>query len=206
MDNPTDYENLNRLIEQYLKRLEDLGWFMKCLNEPMARQANKKDGYTGKFWESWYKSQALLSEKVLLTCMAYVDLNPIRASLCNTPEESDHTSIKGRIAASFDLKKAMDDEIKQQRLKRFYLPPKPLAQFDGNVTSRQQVGILFSLEDYLQLVDTTGRIIRTDKRGAIPINLTPIIERLSINRQQWLQQSQQFEKLYALLFAKTYEL
>jgi hypothetical protein len=134
--------------------------------------------------------------------MAYVDLNPIRASMCNTPEESDYTSTKELIAPSFDLKKATDDDIKQQRLQRFDLPLKPLAQFEGNVTSREQIGILFSLKDYLQLVDTTGRMIRTDKRGSIPINLPPILERLSINRQQWLQQSQQFEKLYASRFAK----
>jgi hypothetical protein len=99
--------------------------------------------------------------------------------MCNTPEASDHTSIKERIAPSFDLKKATDDEIKQQR---FDLPLKPLVQFDVNVTSREQIGVLFSLEDYLQLVDTTGRMIRTDIRGAIPINLPPIFERLSINR------------------------
>ncbi len=73
---------------------------------------------------------------------------------------------------------------------RFDLPLKPLAQFDGNVTVQEQSGILFSLKDYLQLVDTTGRMIRTDKRGAIIINLPPILERLTINRQQWLQQSQ----------------
>jgi hypothetical protein len=89
---------------------------MKCLNEPIARQANKEDGCTGHFWESRYKSQALLSEEALLTCMAYVDLNPIRANLCNTLEASDHTSIKERIGPSFDLKKVTDDEIKQQRL------------------------------------------------------------------------------------------
>jgi hypothetical protein len=152
LDNPTDYETLNRLIEKYRNRLGDLGWFMKCLNEPIARQANKEDECTSHFWESRYKSQALLSEEALLSCIAYVDLNPIRASRCNTPEESDHTSIKERIAPSFDLKKATDDEIKQQRLHRFDLPLKPLAQFEGNETSREQIDILFSLEDYLQLV------------------------------------------------------
>tara|TARA_B110000114_G_scaffold119992_1_gene125719 strand:- start:162 stop:1133 length:972 start_codon:yes stop_codon:yes gene_type:complete len=202
LDSPADYETLNRLIEIYRNRLGDLSWFMKCLNEPIARQANKEDGCTGHFWESRYKSQALLTEEALITCMAYVDLNPVRADMCNTPEESDYTSIKERIAPSFDLAKATDDEIKQQRLHRFDLPLKPLAPFEGNVTSREQIGILFSLKDYLQLVDTTGRMIRTDKRGAIPINLSPILERLSINRQQWLQQSQQFEKLYASRFAK----
>jgi len=134
--------------------------------------------------------------------MAYVDLNPTRAGMCNTPEESDYTSIKERIAPSFDLKKATDDEIIQQRLNCFDVPLKPLALFEGNVTSQEQTGILFSLEDYLQLVDTTGRMIRPDKRRAIPINLPPILERLSINRQQWIQQSQQFEKLYASRFAK----
>ena len=202
LDNPADYETLNRLIEIYRNRLGNMSWFMKCLNEPIARQANKEDGCTGHFWESRYKSQALLTEEALLTCMAYVDLNPVRAEMCNTPEESDYTSIKERIVPSFDLVKATDEEIKQQRLQRFDLPLKPLAQFEGNVTSWEQIGILFSLKEYLQLVDTTGRMIRTDKRGAIPINLPPILERLSINRQQWLQQSQQFEKLYASQFAK----
>ncbi len=103
--------------------------------------------------------------------MAYVALNPVRFYMYNTPEASDHTSIKERIVPSFDLKKTTDDEIKQKRSQRFNLPLKPLAQFEGNVTSREQIGILFSLEDYLQLVDTTGRMIRTDKRGAIPNNL-----------------------------------
>jgi hypothetical protein len=129
-------------------------------------------------------------------------IETLASSMCNTPEVLNHTRIRGSIAPSFDLKKATDDEIKQQRLQCFDLPLKPLAQFDGSVTSREQIGILFSLEDYLQLVDTTGRMIRTDKRGAIPFNLPPILERLSINRQQWLQQSQQFKKLYVSQFAK----
>ncbi|MFT5812027.1 MAG: hypothetical protein ACI9KM_002800 [Rubritalea sp.] len=101
-----------------------------------------------------------------------VDPNPIRANLCNTPKGSDHTSIKARIAPSLDLKKTADDEIIQQRLQRFDSPLKPLAQFEGNVTSREQISVLFSLKDYLQLVDTTGRMIRTDKPSSLK-NFTP---------------------------------
>jgi hypothetical protein len=84
--------------------------------------------------------------------MDYVDLNPIRANMCNKPEASDHTRIKERIAPGFDLNKAAEEEIIQQRLQRFDLPLKPLAQFDRNVASQEKVGILFNLKDCLQLM------------------------------------------------------
>jgi hypothetical protein len=47
-----------------------------------------------------FKSQLLLTEEALLTAMAYADLNPIRAKMADTPEQSKHTSIKERIKPS----------------------------------------------------------------------------------------------------------
>ena len=100
-------EAVSDIVAVWRARLRDLGWFMKCLNEPIARIANKEDNCTGHFWESRYKSQALLTEEALLSCMAYVDLNPVRATMAQTPEESDYTSIQERIKPQFDLSQAV---------------------------------------------------------------------------------------------------
>ena len=86
-------------VATYRERLMDLSWFMRMLNESIARQANAEDGVTGRFWEGRFKSQSLLDEQAVLTAMAYVDLNPIRAKMADTPETSDYTSVAERIAA-----------------------------------------------------------------------------------------------------------
>ena len=76
-------------------------------NEHIARQANKEDKCKGHFWESRFKSQGLPTQEAVLSCMAYVDLNPVRAQMADTPETSDHTSIKERIKPSFNVGEAI---------------------------------------------------------------------------------------------------
>ncbi len=85
-----------RLVE-LRKRLGSLSWLMRYLNEPLARLANDEDQVTGRFWEGRFKSIALLDEAAVLACMAYVDLNPVRANLAGRPAEAEHTSIARRL-------------------------------------------------------------------------------------------------------------
>jgi len=80
------------------ERLGSLSWFMRFLNEPIARRANREDGCTGHFWEARFKCQALLDDAAVLACMAYVDLNPVRAGLAPDLHSSAYTSVQRRLA------------------------------------------------------------------------------------------------------------
>ena len=216
---PVERDALSICAESYKQRLQSLSWFMKCLSEPIARQANKEDNCTGHFWESRFKSQALLTDEAVLSAMAYVDLNPIRACMADTPEESDYTSIKERIKPVFNLAASIKQQKLLEAIRHFDLPLKPLLKFEGNLNSSEQTGIVFRQVDYINLVDWTGRIIRDDtqlycihanaglvnpirQRGAIAANLPPILERLNIDIDAWLLQTQHFEKNYQTLFSK----
>lgn len=175
---------VDRLVTQWRNRLYDISWFMRFLNEYLARMANEEDECTGRFWEGRYKSQALLDEAALLTCMSYVDLNPIRAKMADTPEQSDYTSIQSRIKAQ---------QTNQPRCR-----PIKLHAFLGNEKQDQSQGIPFAFHDYLQLVDTTGKAIVQGKRGSIPNHLAPILQRLGIEADNWLDNVTQFEKRFNL--------
>ena len=177
---------LDKYVEQWRARLMDISWFMRCLNEHIAREANKEDGCKGRFWEGRFKSQALLDEKALLTCMAYVDLNPVRAGMAKSLEVSDFTSIQERLFSY---------ATKQGKAKQ----PSQLKRFSTN-TLKDPKRIGFKLEDYFQLVDWTGRIIRDDKRGAIHESVPPVLLNLQLSPDKWLQHMQgaQSDKAIAL--------
>src|SRR5690606_22947654 len=87
-------------VAKWRERLCDLSWFMRCLNEHIARRANEEDCCTGQFCEGRFNTQALLDERAVLACMAYVDWSPVRAGIAQTPEDSDYTSIQQRITQS----------------------------------------------------------------------------------------------------------
>ena len=173
--NSFQLDELTACIKEWRSRLCNISWYMRIVNEAIARQANREDNCSGRFWEGRFKSQALLDERALLSCMAYVDLNPIRAKMAKTPESSEHTCVKARI-----------DALEPHR------PSKStIESFVGS--KPEAIGLPFNLVDYLELVDWSGRILREGKRGAIDTTLPPILDRLSLDLESWKILTTRFE-------------
>ena len=145
----------NRVTE-LRKRLGSLSWFMKALNEPIARRANREDDCKGKFWESRFKCQALLEEEAVLSCMAYVDLNPARAAMCDTLAESDHTSVQRRLQE----REGMTGKLRPAR-SMLDRPLKPVAGLEADAL------LGMTEASYIELVQWTGEQPRPDKRGVL---------------------------------------
>jgi len=217
---PSELYRVNELARTWRERLYNISWFMSRLNHSIARQANTEDKCRGRFWEGRYKSQALLDEGALLTCMMYVDLNPIRAGIADSLELSDFTSIQERIfQIAKTLKRAKSVTIKENKLRsqdqrtgatrrqnaifskhnnkamqsNYQSEHAALLPFIGSESLSAPDGIPFNLIDYLTLIDWTGRILRSDKRGAIPAKARSILERFSINDEAWVESVSQFE-------------
>lgn len=171
---------VDKIIEKWRERLMDISWFMRLLNESIARESNKEDGVTGHFWEGRFKSQALLDEQAVIACMAYVDLNPIRADMAKTPEQSDFTSIQERI---------------KTRMTKQHCDLLGFVDMAGCKSTKVKA-IPFEQNDYLALVDWSGRAILDNKRGSIPTNTPPILVRLGIDDQDWINHILYFERQF----------
>ena len=189
------------IIDKWRKRLASISWFMGSLNQHIASRANKEDQCSGHFWESRFKSQALLDEMAILGCMMYVDLNPIRAGIAKNLKDSDFTSIQERIKAFAEAKKASEQAKSQSNNTTlsdavFQPPfqPKTLLPFTTNIDDN---GIHFSLIDYLALADATGRCVHPRKKGYIDEDQIRVLKALNIDEDDWLEKVRNFEGKFA---------
>lgn len=198
------------------KRLCSLSWFMGRLNEFIARAANKEDEVKGRFWESRFKCQALLDEAAIAACMVYVDLNPIRAGLAATPEESDFTSIQDRIRAWYRETMAEPtvptNDPEDSRSGSFGNPSPAAGQVPARMVSPEtgssdwlcpieshRRGILqMTAMEYFALVDASGRSTLAGKRGAVDAGLAPILRRIGAVPDAWEDTVTRFGRKFRL--------
>jgi len=198
-------------LAEWRQRLQDISWFMRCLNERIARAANREDSCTGRFWEGRFKSQALLDEKALVTCMAYVDLNPIRAGVSDSLEASDFTSIQERLIRQ--AQRVKEPNYRQQRLlkrrnarhllKSRVSKLRPLSE-PGN---RAQDPLPIDRGSYVALLDASVRALRVENATGIellnPLGNHSLLSQLGMQGHGWLQAVTKFHRHYALAAGST---
>ena len=126
-----DEEILNRLYNYYPKfrkkpkywrrvfqlqlpfwreKLASISEFTKDLKQRFSRYYNNSVDRKGYFWGDRFKSAILGSEKAIRTCIAYIDLNPIRANLVEKPEDYPWSSIAFRTKKHF-YKNFLSDDL-----------------------------------------------------------------------------------------------
>lgn len=180
-------------VAAYRQRLQELGWFMKALKEPLARMANKEDDCKGTFWESRYKSIAILDEEALLATCAYIDLNPVAAGMAAAPETSKHTSIRQRVRHAKrkgklkSLKEAAKVAVAGSRAAGQFEASHwlcPLEDLRAKGLPREGMLTGFSLGSYLLLVDYTGRLVRHGK-ARLSGELAGLFDRLQTSAELW---------------------
>jgi REP element-mobilizing transposase RayT len=185
-------------VIQLRERLSSLSWFMKALKEPISRMANQIDGCSGAFWQSRFKSIAILDEEALLATCVYIDLNPVAAGIALTPEESLHTSVRQRVEHAREqgkievLKLARQGSVAASQgagnleQDHWLIPIEDRRQHTNAAEPSKREGLLptFSLGSYLQLVEYTGRLFREGK-ARLSDGLQEVFDRLESSADIW---------------------
>lgn len=145
-----------KMLASKRAQLGSLSAFMQHLKQPIGYRANREDGTEGHFFEKRFYSGALLDEAALLTSMAYVDLNPVRAKIARSIDECINTSIETRLS---DLRHT----------------PEALERAIGPVISGlnyQKPAPGMSLGQYIQQLESLTTVLRSKRKRTQPMHKT----------------------------------
>lgn len=201
---PCEIGVLMQKVDEYRQRLSDISWLMRLACQKIAVRANREDGNDGRFFAKRFDSRRLETEEELLSCSLYVDLNVIHAGMAETPETSEFTSAFDRIRARWQsVQTELQTSVTLEATADAWLAPVFLDDSSASASTSQpatgpvdcnpigsarlsEKGFLpMTLEQYLTLLDTVGRMIRQGQRGQIPAELPPIFSRLNLQPQAW---------------------
>ncbi len=201
-------------VNEFRRRLSDISWMMRLACQTIAWRANREDDVDGRFFAKRFDCKRLKTWEAVLACSIYVNLNWIHAGLAKTPEQSRFTAAYDRIRGRWqevgdemgNSENVPPHDQADAWLAPIYLDDRSQELENAeaiNTTTRDEApqsicnpigasrvtnkGFLpMTRDQYLALVDAFGRIVREGKRGAIPAELPPILERIKITPRGWI--------------------
>ncbi len=183
-------ETWKRKLGLWRERLGSISWFMRCLNESIARRANREDECTGRFWEGRFRSQALLDEGALLTCMTYVDLNPVRAGLASQPEDALFTSIRERLL-----------HAAQPRI-----PAPRLMPFVDQAVAAGRDTLRVAFADYVEIVRFAAEAVRQTEEVAVPPVVAAKLERHGLESARFIEILRTYSKRFFTMVGQAHRI
>ncbi|MFW5996636.1 MAG: transposase [Lentisphaeria bacterium] len=73
------------IVSHYAQRMRDVSCLMKDVQQRFTHWFNKRTGRRGRLWADRFKSVVLEGDKALWECVKYIEMNPIRANICQDP-------------------------------------------------------------------------------------------------------------------------
>ena len=184
VDNP-------ELVEKLRLQLSDVSWWMRSYAQHIATRANREDDQHGHFWEERFKAHVLVDQASILRCMLYIDLNPIRANIASSIEQSDYTGAKDRwddlrihVATQADNRITLrfesgSDTAQWERLEH------PCSGWLSPIEIDAHLSEAARKTDGGEESETLNRPRRVSQRGAVRISLTKYLLLLDlVGRQQ----------------------
>lgn len=154
--------------------IDSLAQLMKQLNQRYVGHINKMQEWTGTLWEGRFKSCLLYDQSYFLTCMRYIELNPVRANMVGHPGDypwsSFRTNAEGRpdpCITPHPIYLALGaDEPARQKAYRNFVSSETDAVATDNIrratNGNYVIGETISTEE---LAKTLGRRVTPGKRG-----------------------------------------
>jgi hypothetical protein len=192
-------------VKKIRTRLSDVSWWMRILCQKIGTRANQDDKEVGKFFQGRFKAVRLLDDEAVLACSAYVDLNPIRAGVATSIETSNFASCQLRFQSTKisdpDDSASPDAFLSPIRLddSKRGVGPKPSK---GKRRCSDKGVFPLSSMDYLQLLDLTARMNRSDKVGVMPRGLAPLLERVGVEVADWQMLTKDFGRMFSQVAGK----
>jgi hypothetical protein len=125
----------------------------------------------------------ILSTTIVLNTTAYLGASSSNWSWVCLPAHAPRSSLK-TVSAFTNVSRVAAD------------PSPARSKWRVRARASDQGFLPIEITKYLTLLDWTGRQLREDKRGAIPDNLAPILDRLGLDRSNWVNTVRDFGRMF----------